>query len=122
MKVIKYIQLYTYLTKEENHSPIKSVRIISYVRKLPVDFKSAIFAIIEHKIPDIEINGITLHELMEKDNMKPIRAIFMLDWIRREPRVAFRYMSRQRFSVPVILNDNEDKVPTQNKSDINIGE
>ena len=54
---------------------------------------------------DLEINGVSLSELIEKDDMKPVRAILMLDWIRREPAVALRYMSRERLMAPFVISD-----------------
>jgi hypothetical protein len=34
----------------------------------------------------MEIGGVSFRELTENDGMKPIRAILMLDWLRRELR------------------------------------
>lgn len=120
MKILKYIQLYGYLIVKENHSPISAGRIISYVRKLPSDLKLAVLAIVNQGIPDLEIEGISLTELIEKDGMKPIRAVLMLDWIRREPAVALRYMARGRISVPVIIPDDGKEPQSQDQSDITI--
>lgn len=105
MRILKYIRLYGYLVVEEDHNPLSACRIISYVRKLPFELKLAVLDIVEHKIPDLEINGVSLSELIEKDDMKPVRAILMLDWIRREPAVALRYMSRERLMAPFVISD-----------------
>jgi hypothetical protein bacD2_15590 len=43
-------------------------------------------------IPDITSNGVSLEELINKDDMTPIRALLFLDWVRRDPSNAFKYM------------------------------
>lgn len=96
MKLIKYIALFTYLMEEEGLNPIHAYREIMRIRQLPNELKSAVLDILEGKsIPDISYHDVTLKELVEEDQMKPIRAILMLDWIRREPAIAFRYMENR---------------------------
>ena len=93
MKLIKYLQLFRYLSEEENLSPIYAYKRIMKIRRLPAELKCAVLDIIEGKsVPDIGYYDVTLQELINEDQMKPIRAILMLDWIRREPDSAFRYM------------------------------
>lgn len=109
MKVIKYIQLFGYLTKEENLSVWQAYLTIQEVRKLPVDYKAAVLHVLEGKTPDIEAEGVTITDIMEKDHLHPVRAILLLDWIRREPAVAVRYMSRERLHAPQKVTDDDKK-------------
>ena len=109
MKIIKYIQLFNYIIREEGLDPINACRTIQKIRQLPVKLKLAIFDIIESKMPYIEYHDISLDELINNDKMKPIRAILMLDWIRREPAIAMRYMEIERYKAPQTITDS-DKV------------
>lgn len=60
---------------------------------------------------NIEYNEVTLNELIENEHMKPVRAILMLDWIRREPAVAMRYMETERLRAPMQFSDSDkDKI------------
>lgn len=118
MRIIKYIQLYKYLLEEDN-SPIGAYKVIQSIRKLPVELKNAVFDILNGSIPFIEYHDVSLQELLEKDNMKPIRAILMLDWIRREPLVAMRYMAREKLNAPLMIDDNTKQMLLDGKKIFN---
>jgi len=107
MKVIRYIQLFEYLMKEEGLNAVSAYRSIQRVRRLPVEFKQAVWQVLHGCIPEMEYNDITLKELIEQDEMKPIRAIMMLDWIRREPVVAMRYMMTERMRAPLNISESD---------------
>lgn len=111
MKVIKYIQLYNYLMSEEGLNPISAYRSIQRVRKLPVEMKQAVVGILNGEMPALEYHDVTLGELTEKEHMKPIRALLMLDWIRREPAVAMRYLETERLRAPMQFSEaDQDRV------------
>lgn len=105
--VIKYIQLFEYLVREEGLNVVSAYRSIQRVRQLPNDFKKAVFQVLHGIIPKIEYYDVTLKELIEQEGMKPIRAIMMLDWIRREPDTAMRYMETERLRAPMKISESD---------------
>lgn len=107
MKTIKYIQLFNYLVKEETHNPFTACQVISQIRKLPKEFKDAVWQVMEGLMPNLEYHEITLNELIEKDKITTIRAILLLDWIRREPALAVRYMSAERLRAPQTISESD---------------
>ncbi len=125
MKIIKYIQLFNYLMSEEGFNPVHAYQTIQKIRQLPSELKMVVLDVLEGKMPNIEYYEVTLEELIEKDKMKPIRAILMLDWIRREPAVAMRYMGIERYRVPQTITDSDkemlkrvlDKLNTKEKEE-----
>ena len=109
MKIIEYAKLTAYLLEEEGLNPVSSCRNIQKVRTLPTELKKAVLCVLNGGIPDIEVEGVSFLDLTEKDGMKPIRAILMLDWLRREPAVATHYMASQRWRAPIKALTNEEK-------------
>lgn len=105
MKIIKYIQLFNYIVTEEDSNPINACRVIQKIRQLPDELKLAVLDVVEGKIPYVEFHDISLEELINNDKMKPVRAILMLDWIRREPAIAMRYMEIERHRAPQTITD-----------------
>lgn len=110
MKIIKYIQLFNYLVTEEDANPINACRTIQKIRQLPNELKLAVLDVLESKIPDVEYHDISLAELVNNDKMKPVRAILMLDWIRREPAIAMRYMEIERNRAPQAVTESEKEM------------
>ena len=111
MKIIKYIQLYNYLISEEGLNPISAYRSIQRIRVVPSELKNTILQVMQGEFPNIEYHDVTLNELIENEHMKPVRAILMLDWIRREPAVAMRYMETERLRAPMQFSDSDkDKI------------
>lgn len=114
MKIIKYIDLFTYIIQNESEwNPIAACKIIQKIRHLPIELKDAVLKILEGKTPDISYHDISLLELIERDNMKPIRAILMLDWIRKEPAIAMRYMERDRLRAPQTISQSDKEMLQQ---------
>lgn len=107
MKIIKYIQLLDYLIKEEDSSPKLAFHTIKKIRQLPKELKSAVWDILAGRTPNLEYHGVSLNDLVTDDRMKPIRAILMLDWIRREPAVAMRYMETERYRASQIITESD---------------
>lgn len=110
MKIIKYIQLFNYIVTEEDANPINACRTIQKIRQLPNELKLAVLDVLEGKIPDVEYHDISLAELVNNDKMKPVRAILMLDWIRREPTIAMRYMEIERNRAPQAVTESEKEM------------
>ena len=93
MKVIKYISLFRYLTHTEGLSASESYRNVQRIRKLPTELKEAVYDVLSSVSPNVSYEGVSFHELTDVEGMKPIRAILMLDWIRREPIAALQYIT-----------------------------
>ncbi len=108
MKVIEYVKIFNYLNDVEELDVINILRTIYKLRKLPYELLSAVDSIISGKEPTITINGVSYEELVEKDGMRPIRAILMLDWIRREPDAAFAYMAECTRRSPIMPLNSEE--------------
>lgn len=109
MKIIEYAKLATFLAEEEGLNPVSAYRDIQKVRALSTDLQEAVLCVLNGGIPDIVVGDVSFSELTEKDGMKPIRAILMLDWLRREPAVATRYMASQRWCSPIKTLTNDEK-------------
>lgn len=110
MKIIEYIKLFSYIVTEENIDPINACHTIRKIRQLPNELKLAVLDVIEGKIPQIEYHDVSLDELINNDNMKPIRAILMLDWIRREPAIAVRYMATERYRSSQVVTESDKEM------------
>ena len=95
MNVIQYIKLYNYLTEQENLKTRDALHSILRVKKLPKELQCLVIDVMNGLIPDYSIREVSLVDLMNKDDMKPIRAILFLDWLRREPEHAIRYMANE---------------------------
>lgn len=104
MSKISYIKLYGYLTETAKYERISALRTIFRLRKLPKELLMAVSQIMDGKTPEpvIVINDISYEELVEKDGMKPIAAILMLDWLRREPEAALAYLSECILRSPIM--------------------
>lgn len=101
MKTIKYIDLYNYYKDTEKLNLTETLRNIWRVRQLPTEYKVLIAEILEGKVPQFECNGITLEELTIKDKMTRISAVLFLDWVRRDPLEAMRFMHTDRLRTPL---------------------
>ncbi len=104
-KVIKYRYLFTNLVKDFGF--VDSVKFINRIRKFSPKLLDALYMYQEDEtIPEIEVKGVSLNELIEKEQMSPIGAFIMLDWIEKKPKDAFDYMYKYRHSDPFpVLND-----------------
>ena len=101
MKVIQYIRLYEYLREKEGLEGIQIIRNIYRLRKLPKTFLIEVEKLLNGQNPQLEVEGVSYQELTEKDGMLPIRAILMLDWIRRDSYAAFKYMEKKGLRAPI---------------------
>jgi len=112
-KKIKYLSLYRYLTDTnvgEGLKPFEAVRNINRIRNIK---NPAILAAMKSYFetgitPDISINGVTFQQLVNNEDMKPVRAFLMLDWLDSEPMEALNYLMSDRLKSPMPeLTDNQ---------------
>lgn len=96
MRVIKYIDLYKYFIEVSKLSKIATIRNILRVRLLPSEYRSLVADILEKKVPTKCVDGVSFEELVSKDKMDPIYAIFFLEWLSRDPIPATEFMESQR--------------------------
>lgn len=110
MTLNNYVKLYQYLINEEELSRVEAARNIKRIMKLDAEIYAAFKQwFLGKQIPDIEINGVSYHELTEDEGMMPVRAFLMLDWIKREPAEAMRYMASGRQRMPIMNLSDSDK-------------
>lgn len=120
---MKYLTLYNYLIKEEGLTRVQAVRSIAEIRKFQPEVKEAFLKWFDTKECDLTIEGVSYNDLITKDQMKPVRAFKMLDWLKREPYLALRYLAMRPFradlskvgSAKVAEDINEED---EDKSDI----
>lgn len=109
MNIIQYVKLYNYLSDIEKMSGKAVLRTILRIRKLPLGLKNAIIDVMDGLIPNISIHSVTLEELINEDDMTPVRAILFLDWLRREPKEAMKFMSSEILYGPITPLTKESK-------------
>lgn len=117
MKVIKYISLFRYLTNTEGLNASEAYRNIQRVRKLPPELKEAVYDVLSSSCPNICYEGVSFRELTEEEGMNSIRAILMLDWIRREPIAAMQYMATERMRHSLVINAEEKEEVNSSRKD-----
>lgn len=106
---INYFKLYDYFKTTEELTSSESLRNIWRTRNLPSEFKTVVFKIIEGKfseVSDFQVEKYTLKKLVFEEKMKPLQAVFFLDWLRREPGNAHAFMSSRRFNAPLEIDDD----------------
>jgi hypothetical protein len=66
------------------------------IRRLDPEIKAALATWFETGKCDITVADVSFVELITKEDMRPIRAFKMLDWLKREPAFAHRYLAQRR--------------------------
>lgn len=120
---MKYIVLYNYLRDNEGLNRAQAIRSIMSIRKFDPVIKEAMSNWAKSGKCDLVIEDVSFNELTSKEGMKPIRAFKMLDWLKREPVLAHRYLSQRIIRADLskvgsakILTD----LPETDKSDIEL--
>ena len=109
MVVISYIKLYKKM-QEEGFSALQAFRNMGRIRKMDPSILKALQEWLEGGYPVLTVNGVSFEELVEEEDMNPIRAFLMLDWIHREPASAMRYMAVERYvGKDIQLSESEKK-------------
>ena len=79
MVVISYIKLYKKM-QEEGFSALQAFRNMGRIRKMDPSILKALQEWLEGGYPVLTVNGVSFEELVEEEDMNPIRAFLMLDW------------------------------------------
>ena len=92
---MKYIDLFNYLISKdgEDLSFVQAVRNIGRIRKLDPVIKEALVGFLNTGKCSHTEAGVCFAELVGTEKMKPIRAFLMLDWLKREPISALKYLA-----------------------------
>lgn len=94
---MKYLELYKYLITEEGLTRVQAIRSINDIRKFDPEIKKALGKWFETQTCNLVVEGISFNDLVIIEQMKPIRAFKMLDWAKREPLLAIRYLAKRPF-------------------------
>lgn len=105
MTIIKYMLLLKTIVEETGMHPSAVYDTIVKVRQLPDELKAVLAAVLDGNTPQVEYHGVTLQDIIDKDKITPLRAVLILDWIRREPAIAMRYMEIERYHAPQKVTD-----------------
>lgn len=92
---MNYIVLLSYLMSKdgEDLSFVQAVRNIGRIRKMDPVIKKALIAFLNTGQCCHTEAGVCFTELIGPEKMKPIRAFLMLDWLKREPVTALKYLA-----------------------------
>lgn len=92
---MKYIDLFNYLISKdgEDLSFVQAVRNIGRIRKMDPVIKEALVGFLKTGKCSHTEAGVCFTELVGTEKMKPIRAFLMLDWLKREPISALKYLA-----------------------------
>ena len=93
---MKYIDLYNYLRDNEELNRVQAIRSILDIRHFAPEIKEALKTWASTGKCNITIADVSYNELVNEIGMKPIRAFKMLDWLRREPVLAHRYLAQRK--------------------------
>lgn len=123
MKTMKYIDLYNYLRDQEDLNRAQAIRSILAIRKFAPEIKAAMLEWTKTGKCGLTVADVSFNELVVSEGMKPVRAFKMLDWLKREPIMAHRYLS-QRLMRADLSKVGSAKIaidiPENDKSDIEL--
>ena len=96
MKVKEYYSLYEYL-RSQNYNYSEAIFMIKKLRNLDEEV-FAMFKLwfVEKQTPNLTINDVSFSDLIKKEEMSPVEAFLMMDWIKKEPVEAMKYMAFHR--------------------------
>ena len=72
---------------------VQAVRNIIRIRKMDPVIKEALVSFLNTGVCSHTEAGVCFTELVGAEKMKPIRAFLMLDWLKREPMTALKYLA-----------------------------
>lgn len=93
---MKYLSLYNYLRDNEELNRVQTVRSIMAIRHFAPEIKDALKRWADTGECSLTVADVSFKELVRDMGMKPVRAFKMLDWLRREPVLAHRYLVQMK--------------------------
>lgn len=92
---MNYIDLLKYLMSKdgEDLSFVQAARNIGRIRKLDPEIKKAFIIFMNTGKSSHTEAGVCFTELVGAEKMTPVRAFLMLDWLKREPITALKYLA-----------------------------
>lgn len=120
---MRYLDLYKFLRDNEGLTRVQAIRSILDIRRFDVEIKKALSQWFETGICDLIVADVSFEELTINEDMKPIRAFKMLDWLKREPAFAHRYLAQRRLKADLSKFGTAkvaDEIQELDKSDIEI--
>lgn len=101
MKVKEYYSLYEYL-RSQNYNYSEAIFMIKKLRNLDAEvFAMFKLWLVEKQTPDFTINDVSFSDLIKKEEMSPVEAFLMIDWIKKEPVEAMKYMAFHRYRIDI---------------------
>lgn len=95
MKTIKYIDLYNRLRNDEELTIVQAIRSIVKIRHFDPEIKAALVQWLETGKCDLVVEDVSFNELTQEEEMKPFLAFKMLDWLKREPLLAYQCLAQR---------------------------
>jgi len=120
---MKYIDIYNYLRDNEELSRVQAIRSILAIRKFAAEIKAAVSEWAKTGKCDLVVEDVSFNELVTSEGMKPIRAFKMLDWLKREPVIAHRYLAQRVMRADLSKYGSASMavdIPETNKDDVAI--
>lgn len=120
---MKYLDLYNYLRDQEELTRVQAIRSILNVRNLDPEIKTAMSEWVKTGNCNLVIADVSFKELVSNVGMKPVRAFKMLDWLKREPVLAHRYLAQQILRADLSKHESatiKTDIEEPDKSDIEL--
>ena len=96
MSKIKFTDLYRKVKEYGNGKHWIDIYNAWKLRNADQEIKEALYMWLEDGMPSLTIYGVTFSELINSDSMNPIQAFLFMDWLKREPINASRFMSEEK--------------------------
>lgn len=120
---MKYIYIYNYLRDHEELNRAQAIRSIIAIRNFDPEIKKALDSWTKTGKCNLVVEDVSFNELVSSEGFRPIRAFKMLDWLKREPVLAHRYLAQRvmradlsKFGSAHIASE----IPETDKSDIEL--
>lgn len=101
MKIIEYAKLYKKVKEYSNGKHWIDLYNLWKLRNLDAELKEALLIWLEDGVPTVVIHDVSFVELITSESMNPIQAFLYLDWLKREPVRAIKYMTDDRYEVGI---------------------
>lgn len=97
MKIIEFTKLYKKVKEYSNGKHWIDLYNLWKLRHLDAELKEALYIWVNDGVPSVVIHDVSFVELISSESMNPIQAFLYLDWLKREPVRAIKFMADQRY-------------------------